>query len=273
MNTTIGDILSPSGREQLRMWDGKVSGGSRPLRRHLHSRFEIGYIKKGSGLYITKNGNYRFEAGDMFVFPPNVAHCITEIYSDTLEYTNIHFEPRFLSDDPDVCYTYSQNFKFKISGDGELYSIFCAVRRETESKRQGQELCVKSLINLFIVQLLRSYGFAGSEGYSTLTEAVKFIDKNYTKQITLGEISAVAGLTPTYFCERFKKLVDMTPWEYITTKRIERAIRLLRSDNGMNILDIALACGFNNTANFNKLFRAGTGMTPTEIRRSKDIII
>jgi len=39
------------------------------------------------------------------------------------------------------------------------------------------------------------------------------------------------------------------------------------------MLDIALSCGFNNTANFNKTFRKLTGMTPTDYRMSKNRLL
>ena len=39
------------------------------------------------------------------------------------------------------------------------------------------------------------------------------------------------------------------------------------------MLDIALACGYNNTANFNKAFRKHIGMTPSAYRKSEDILL
>lgn len=39
------------------------------------------------------------------------------------------------------------------------------------------------------------------------------------------------------------------------------------------MLDIALACGFNNTANFNKAFLKLTGMTPSDYKKAEDILL
>ena len=58
----------------------------------------------------------------------------------------------------------------------------------------------------------------------------------------------------------------MSPWDYITVRRIDLARKLL-SDSDRNILDIAMMCGFNNTANFNRAFKKVTGKTPKEIRK------
>ena len=52
------------------------------------------------------------------------------------------------------------------------------------------------------------------------------------------------------------------------------AINLLLSDNSTdNMLDIAVKCGFNNTANFNKTFKNITGITPSEYRLSGDFTV
>lgn len=273
MNKTIGEIKNASGKTLIRMWDGFVPGGIRPFRRHLHSAFEIAYIKKGEGVYTLKDGDVAFGAGDIFVFPPDLFHCITDIVSDTLEYTNIHFEPRFLGDNRDICYMYSDKFRNRIQGDSRLFDIIHGIRGEFENPLACRDISVKSRLELFLVELIRGYGFADSARPQSIADAMRYIDANYTSSITLEEIAKKAGLAPTYFSAKFSELVGMSPWEYITTKRIERAIHLLKSQESMNILDIALSCGFNNTANFNKLFKNGTGMTPSQVRRSKDIII
>ena len=70
----------------------------------------------------------------------------------------------------------------------------------------------------------------------------------------------------------FKKTVGISLWDYITSKRIETAMAFLSNKDDCNMLDIAVNCGFNNTANFNKAFRRVTGLTPTEFRRHKEYI-
>ena len=54
--------------------------------------------------------------------------------------------------------------------------------------------------------------------------------------------------------------------DYIRRRRVDAATNLLVTTD-MTILDVALAVGYHNTANFNKQFRAVTGKTPGEYRR------
>jgi AraC-like DNA-binding protein len=49
-------------------------------------------------------------------------------------------------------------------------------------------------------------------------------------------------------------------------------MRLLKDEKSLNILEIAIQCGFNNTANFNKVFKKITSMTPSNYRLFGDVL-
>lgn len=72
-------------------------------------------------------------------------------------------------------------------------------------------------------------------------------------------------MSRTYFCTVFKKLNGISPWDYITIKRIEKSIGLIKNED-MSMLEVACACGFNNSTNFNRSFKKVTGKTPGEYR-------
>ena len=59
----------------------------------------------------------------------------------------------------------------------------------------------------------------------------------------------------------FKKFNGVSPWEYITIKRVERAIELLRTTD-LTKLEIADQCGFTSSSNFYKAFFHVTGKKP-----------
>ena len=85
-------------------------------------------------------------------------------------------------------------------------------------------------------------------------------------EFTLDDIAAKASLNKTYVITLFRRLNGVTPWEYITARRIEKSYEMLDTTD-MNILEIATKCGFNNASNFNRAFRKVTGRTPSEYRR------
>ena len=76
-------------------------------------------------------------------------------------------------------------------------------------------------------------------------------------------------MSKTYFCTIFKKLNGISPWDYITIKRVEKSVEILKTSQD-TVLEIALKCGFNNTANFNRAFKKVTGKVPGDYKL-KDI--
>ena len=70
---------------------------------------------------------------------------------------------------------------------------------------------------------------------------------------------------PSYLCRAFKHYTGRTIMDYLNLRRIQSAMIQLRSTQD-KIIQIALECGFNDLAYFNRRFRAVTSMTPTEYR-------
>lgn len=135
------------------------------------------------------------------------------------------------------------------------------------------------MLHLLLVSLVRNYNYLDTHSsishqqLHSIQHTLHYIDKHFTEKITLQELSALAGLTPTYFSTFFKQVVGISLWNYINYKRIDMAIRLITSDGvRKNIIDIAAECGFNNTANFNKTFKQITGMTPSDYRKNGGVV-
>lgn len=95
--------------------------------------------------------------------------------------------------------------------------------------------------------------------------ALNYVQENYSKNITLDDMAAVAGLSCKYFCKFFKDETGMTPVHYLMAYRIERAARqLLASD--LSVTQIAYDCGFNDLSYFTKTFKAFKNATPKQYR-------
>ena len=82
---------------------------------------------------------------------------------------------------------------------------------------------------------------------------------------TLG--SERAGVSVAYLCRIFKAYTGKTVVAYLVERRIQAAIWKLR-EGDEKILSIALACGFNDLAYFNRVFKKITAMTPSQYRKS-----
>ena len=93
-----------------------------------------------------------------------------------------------------------------------------------------------------------------------------YVDENFTTDISNKELAKLANMSQNHFLNIFKKLNNLTPYNYIVRKRIEYALKLL-DETDMSVLDVAYACGFNNTASFYSLFKKYIGKSPSEVRK------
>ena len=91
-----------------------------------------------------------------------------------------------------------------------------------------------------------------------------------TRQVREGreEAGTVENLKKVlqYFCRYFKKNIGKTITEYINVIRVEKAATAL-AETEDKIIDIASACGFDNTGYFIRRFKKEKGMTPSEYRK------
>jgi AraC-like DNA-binding protein len=98
-----------------------------------------------------------------------------------------------------------------------------------------------------------------------LETILAFIDDHWRETISLADVADVAGLHPQSISRFFRGHLGKTFQDYVIELRISRAAReLLESQRAIS--DVAFACGFNNLANFNRLFRARYNIAPRDYR-------
>jgi AraC family transcriptional regulator len=94
----------------------------------------------------------------------------------------------------------------------------------------------------------------------------EYIDGQIRNEITISDLAALVGLSHYHFIRAFKDTVGLTPYQYVLSERIRRARELLSSLD-LSLGDVALAVGFSNASDLNRVFRKFAGVTPTVFRR------
>lgn len=98
-----------------------------------------------------------------------------------------------------------------------------------------------------------------------LDPAIKYINENFNKDITLDDMANMCFITPGYFSKIFYKETGERFSDCIIRLRIERAKELLKTTN-KNIQEIAIEVGFNDAGYFTKRFKIYEGTTPGRYR-------
>ena len=111
------------------------------------------------------------------------------------------------------------------------------------------------------------FSFTGVLHASVLRKAQRYIWENYTRKISLEEISKASGLSAPYFSSIFKEEMGENFSNYLNRLRIERAAALL-TETGKPLKTIAELCGFEDQSWFSKVFKSFTGVSPGKYRET-----
>ncbi|MGJ4889336.1 helix-turn-helix domain-containing protein [Bradyrhizobium sp. HKCCYLS3077] len=94
-----------------------------------------------------------------------------------------------------------------------------------------------------------------------LRRAKDLIASRLNGDISIAEIAAECGLTPSYFARQFAEATGTTPHRWLLKMRVEQAKQLM-AEGRLSLADVAMACGFADQSHFTRVFSRETGATP-----------
>lgn len=100
-----------------------------------------------------------------------------------------------------------------------------------------------------------------------LARAEAFLHVHFAETVSLEQLALVAGVHPAHLARTFRKHQRCTIGTYVRRLRFNQAVSQL-NDHPQALAAIATACGFTDQSHFTRIFRAATGMTPAQYRRS-----
>ncbi len=97
-----------------------------------------------------------------------------------------------------------------------------------------------------------------------LRRARDLMDRDYAQPLDVPTMAAKAFMSPAHFSREFKLAYGETPYAYLMTRRIERAMALLRA--GASVTDACTAVGATSLGSFSSSFTEMVGETPSSYR-------
>ncbi|MCV2419301.1 AraC family transcriptional regulator [Paucibacter sp. DJ2R-2] len=109
-------------------------------------------------------------------------------------------------------------------------------------------------------------GVPRGEAEAGLVQAVDRMTKHSERRVLLSELAEEAGLSPERLSALVKRIYGLSPMAFILRSRVRAACALLRGSQEP-LLDVALACGFYDQAQFSRQFKSIVGMAPSSYRQ------
>ena len=105
------------------------------------------------------------------------------------------------------------------------------------------------------------------ENESVITDEIKdislYIEKNFSKKLTLSDIANLFNISVSKLTHNFKKRYNYTIFDYILNLRLNYARSMLTLDNNLKIQDVAYMSGFEDVSYFCKAYKNKFGVSPT----------
>lgn len=99
-----------------------------------------------------------------------------------------------------------------------------------------------------------------------LKRAVDYIESEFAQPVSLLELSAISGLSPSHLTELFQREFGCSPYSFLIERRLTEAMRLI-AHSSEPLARIAFAAGFVDQSHMTRAFRARVGCTPAQYRR------
>lgn len=251
---------------------------------NIHPEYEIHLIRKAQGVALIGDYIGHFEPGDLTIVGSGLPHdWVTAVApGEVIEGRDIvlQFDPHRVKGAAALMPELSRLDPFLtlalrgLAFFGETQRLGAQIL-ETIGSSTGVERVSLFLRLLHVlslsteVEVLSSADFApdlNPATLSTIQRMLTYVFENFQTDIKLSELAGMANMSESQFSRFFKRNSGNTFMEHVTTLRIGRACKML-SEGVTPITEICFQIGYLNISNFNRVFRATKGMTPSQYRQ------
>ena len=104
-----------------------------------------------------------------------------------------------------------------------------------------------------------------------LNETCKYIQENFSQEITLSQVAELLSVSAEHLSRTFKRETGFNFSEYLTLFRLQKAEFMLKNEPGRSVHAVAFACGFNDSNYFSYKYKKQYGVSPKKVKKLKKL--
>lgn len=248
---------------------------------HFHPEYELNFIHNGKGINrVVGDSIEEIDNIELVLVGPNLHHgwLNSNCKSSKMREITIQFDENLFNNE-----LLSRKIMKPIKDmfDRSIHGILFSKKISTDLYERLAQVSKLDSMDYFLELVSILYDLANSrnqrllssytinrdsfENSDKIKKIYEYVQENFDKKITLAEASELVNMSQVSFNRFMKKRTGKTFVDYVNDVRIgHAAIRLIEKD--ITISEIAFNCGFNNIANFNRVFKKSKKCTPSQYK-------
>lgn len=255
------------------------------IRWHWHKELQFSYSLYDKVVVFIEYEKIILSPGEGVMINSNVLHQIKPYNNDNCMMFSIDFEPTLIGGNEQSLIEKkyltplieSSNLKFislklNVPWQESILKYLKKVFTLSHEKPYGYELEMRNYLSIVWLNLIREMKEQIEDSRPAISNdnervklAMQYIHKYYADNILLNNIAMAVNISKSECCRCFKRILKITPFEYLMEYRISKASELLLKSKEP-ISNIALDVGFNGISYFGKVFKKYRNCTPSEYR-------
>lgn len=221
----------------------------------VRSFYLLHLIEKGRG-YIERNGEKRFlTAGEAFLITPQELTLYCSDENEPWEYSWIAFGGPFAKE---LLARVNANLFMQYRKSG-LISLKNALFEKIEDSFS----CLHTLFE--VLNSVKST--QKKQADDPVKTAISYLENNYFMEMDISSLASRLGFSRAYFSSMFSQKTGESPYRYLTKIRIEKAKEFL-TNYSYTVENVASLVGFSSLQRFSDAFKAHTGKSPLQYRKT-----
>lgn len=245
-----------------------TAGCNYEIKREMHDSFLLLYTIDGEGFVQIGDAAMQLPCGYAAVIDCHMPHEY-HTASESWEFLWIHFKGSGIRPLLDIIYPNAgaapTMMKNPYGFERMTHELIHKAAKNDIAGCMELSLEMHTILNEIYLSTLENAGRKKEQNHDIQT-VIQFIEKNYSNAITVDDMVEHIHVSKYHFIRRFRHMMGITPYSYLTNYRINMSKTLLRSTD-KTVSEIAELCGFPDTSNFIAQFKKHTGQRPLQYRR------